>query len=373
MNTKIVYSTKETVTDIVADIKKQLNGFDIELMQFFASSNINSEELSQKLYDELGQKAIFGCTTCGEIVPGQMLENSVVLMAMNKNVVDDYKIEVLENISTDEKVVDKAFKSFSNHFGEHANKLDPEKHIGFVLIDGLSLKEEAINERIGDLTNVDFVGASAGDDLKYEKTYVFANGKTYSDAAVLCLLKPKVKFKVLKTQNVSSLCKKLKVTKVDEPTRTIIEFNNKPALEEYTKLTGYTKDDEMMTFAQHPLGIVFSNDDIFVRSPHYSTEGSKIVFACSVREGMELDLLQTEDILAKTKKDLDKAIAQMGKPTALINYNCMLRTMQLKRLNKEQEYMNVFDGIPTIGFTTYGESYIGHLNQTSVMLLIGDE
>ena len=56
-------------------------------------------------------------------------------------------------------------------------------------------------DKIGNLTNILFVGGSAGDDLKFEATYVFANGTVYTDAAVLALLKPRVGFEVIKTQS----------------------------------------------------------------------------------------------------------------------------------------------------------------------------
>ncbi len=370
MNAKIIYSTKKTVEDIVADLKAQLEGLNYNLVQFYASSNINPQELSKKLYEALGKVATFGCTTSGEIVSKLMLENSVVLMAMNSNIVADYKIEVLENISKDKLVVDNAFESLKEHFGEDLATLDPHSHVGFVLMDGLSRKEEAINERIGDLTNITFVGGSAGDDLKFKKTYVFANGKSYNDAAVLCLIKSNVKFDVLKTQSFKSVNKLLEVTEVDEPNRTVIKFNGKPALDEYLEATGSTKNNLNQTFSKNPVGIDIGND-FLVRSPQ-KAEGTNMIFYCSVKEGMELDLLEAQNIVEDTKKDLDKKIKEFGKVTALINFNCILRTLALKAENQTQEYAKLFENIPTVGFTTYGESYIGHINQTSVILLFGE-
>ena len=46
--------------------------------------------------------------------------------------------------------------------------------MGIILIDGLCCKEELIMDKMGDLTNVTFIGGSAGDDLKFENTSAYA-------------------------------------------------------------------------------------------------------------------------------------------------------------------------------------------------------
>jgi hypothetical protein len=60
---------------------------------------------------------------------------------------------------------------------------------------------------------------------------------------------------------------------------------------------------------------------------------------------------------------------ESGRITGIINFNCILRTLELKQKNLTGEYGDLFTSIPTIGFSTYGEQYIGHINQTATMLV----
>jgi hypothetical protein len=60
-----------------------------------------------------------------------------------------------------------------------------------------------------------------------------------------------------------------------------------------------------------------------------------------------------------------------GEIRGLINFNCMLRTKELMLTDSVESYGNIFKNIPTIGFNTYGEAFLGHINQTSVILIFG--
>jgi hypothetical protein len=94
-----------------------------------------------------------------------------------------------------------------------------------------------------------------------------------------------------------------------------------------------------------------------------------MVFYCSVKEGMELSLLESTDIIASTKQSLDAARAEMGSISGVINFNCILRTLELGQKGLCEDYGKLFEGVPTVGFSTYGEQYIGHINQTATMLV----
>jgi len=366
MNIKTAYSVKPDAQNAVADIRNQLKGFDPNLIVFFASSVLEQEELAERMEAAFPGAETFGCSTAGEIVTGKMLTKSVTAMAFNKNAIKNCKVEVIDNLNKESR---RAFNAFERHFGQSMKELDPHKYVGIILIDGLCCKEELIMDKMGDLTNVTFIGGSAGDDLKFEKTFVYANGKSYSHAAVMAILEPASEFSFIKTQSFCELPKKLEVTKANEYTREVLEFNGIPAAVAYAEALGVSLEEAKNRFMHNPVGLVFEGDP-FVRSPQ-QIKGDAMAFYCSVKEGMELSLLESTDIIASTKQAIEDKKAEMEGISGIVNFNCILRTLELGQKGLCEEYGKLFGDVPTVGFSTYGEEYIGHINQTATMLVFG--
>ena len=217
------------------------------------------------------------------------------------------------------------------------NEINIDEYVGIVLVDGLIGAEERLMDSIGDMTNVSFVGGSAGDDLKFECTYVYADGKVYTNAAVLVLMKLKTKFEIIKTQSFNVLDAKLKVTKVNENTREVISFNNKPAVQAYAEAVGVSADQAPNYFMSNPVGLVVDQDNVYVRSPQ-KVEGESIIFYCSIAEGLEVSLLESTDIVKDTKAAVTDKKNKLGEISGLINFNCILRTLELENKEKTGEY-----------------------------------
>ena len=262
----------------------------------------------------------------------------------------------------------KACDSFANHFGVSVADMASREYVGIILVDGLSGAEESLMETIGDSTNVVFIGGSAGDDLKFSSTHVYANGKSYTNAAVLALLKPGADFTFIKTQSFRDLGKSLVVTKADEASRAILEFNGKPAAAAYAEAVGATLEDAAKCFMHNPIGLVIDGEP-YVRTPQQIKDNSAMVYYCGVKEGIELSLLESTDIIEDTRNAIRQAEEESGRITGIINFNCIMRKLELERKNLTTEYGDLFSSTSTIGFSTYGEQYIGHLNQTATMLV----
>ncbi len=166
MDITIAYSSKKTVLEVVNDIKSHFEDFDSKMIIFFASSSFDPHEISKEMQDAFKDVNTIGCSTAGEIISGRMLKNSVVAMALSSNIVADIKVGVIENIKQHNKVPE-VFSEFEKHFGKKMKELEFDQYVGMVLFDGLSRSEEKIMEKMGDLTNITFIGASAGDYLHF--------------------------------------------------------------------------------------------------------------------------------------------------------------------------------------------------------------
>jgi hypothetical protein len=366
MNIISAHSIKESVDDVVKDLKEQFKNIDTKMVVYYASSMYAPDAISKKMQEAFPGATVFGCSTAGEIASGKMLKNSVVAMAFNAEAIKDVHVEVVEDVK-DEKGVEKAFTSFEKQFGIPMLEMNPKRFVGIVLVDGLSGAEENLIEKIGDMTDITFIGGSAGDDLKFVATHVYANGKSYTDAAVLALLKPGIEFSFIKTQSFNVLPKKLVVTKANAERREVLEFNDKPAATAYAEALGIAVEDAPDTFMHNPVGLVIDGEP-YVRSPQ-QIKDNKMLFYCSVVEGMELSILESTNIINDTKKAIEDVKSKLGSISGIINFNCILRTLELGQKQLKQDYGKLFSDIPTVGFSTYGEQFIGHVNQTATMLV----
>jgi len=331
---------------------------DPALVVFFSSPAHSLGDVGSALQAAFPRAAVLGCTTAGEIVSGHMQNGSMAGMALPRELVSDAAIAVVEDLKNP-AAVSSAWKTLAERMG---NPQDLDNHVGLILVDGLSGAEEALIEQLGDLTDIPFVGGSAGDDLAFRATLVSASGRAYGHAAVLALLRVPNGYRIIKTQSFRTLGKTLTATSVDESTRTVRQFNGVPAVRAYAVALGIEPAGLAARFMRNPLALMVG-DEPFVRSPQRALEDGSIVFYCQIREGMELELLESTDIIGDTRHAVD------GEPhKALLVFNCILRTLDLRNQGRCEAYGALFAGTPSVGFSTYGEAYIGHINQTATML-----
>jgi hypothetical protein len=358
-------SSGRELADAVKDLKDQLDA-SARVVLYFASPQYDPHEVSRRMQAAFPQAALAGCTTAGEIAGTKMLSGSISAVLLDEETVELAACAVVHHLNGDMGISD-AFSELERQLDAPLSSLAIDQYVGIVLADGLSGAEEALMEKIGARTDLFFVGGSAGDDLKFLSTHVMAEGRAYTNAAVLLLLKARCGFDILKTQSFRTTGKTLVATKVDESQRLVLEFDREPALDRYARALGVPPDAAPREFMKHPLGLM-ADGDPFVRSPQ-RFEGRGIVFYCQIKEGMELEVLEATDLVAHTRCAIEARKATGDPIAGILDFQCILRTLQLREENRCDQYGAIFAGIPTAGFSTYGEAYLGHMNQTSTMLV----
>lgn len=335
------------------------------LVIFFASPQCAAVEVAKGFREAFASATIMGCSTAGEISSGNMTKGAIAAMALPAELVAAAAAVIIED-PRDPGSVGAALGEIGRRLGTPVADLDPLEYVGIVLVDGLSGAEEELMERLGDLTDLPIIGGSAGDDLAFQKTYVSLDGAVHEGGALLAVLHLPGGYRIVKTQSLRGTGQVLTATDVDESARTVAAFDGEKANLAYARKLGVALDDLPAHFLRHPLGLMVDGEP-YVRSPQRVTANGEIVFYCKIRQGMELEILESTDILSVTAEALRSASAGVA---AILNFHCILRTVELESRGQCSDYGRLFSGIPTIGFSTYGEELMGHMNQTATMLLL---
>jgi len=369
MSTLTAYSTNPDPSAAVAEAAETLGGAEPALVIAFMTPDLDPAIVAKDLSGAFPDAHVVGCTTAGEIVNGSMLKGALAVMALESAVVGDVEVGLVKGLRSGVDVTE-VMSGFSAHFGESVASMSVSEYVGLVLVDGLSGAEEDLMRALGNSSNVLFVGGSAGDNAVFDTTFVIADGEAATDAAVLVLMKPNAAFDVIKTQSFIATGTTLLATDVDEAAREVRQFNGQPAIAAYAEAIGVPEHEAADHFMSQPIGLMIDGEP-YVRSPQQVLPDGTIRFYCNIAENMRLDLLESTSIVQDTEAALADVEHELGGISAMINFNCILRTLELEAEGLTEAYGALFAGKPAVGFSTYGEQYYGHINQTATMLVFG--
>jgi hypothetical protein len=374
---RTVTTAVSTATDTrtaAQEILNQLTGPQAFVIYFGGTAH-DHELLAATLSAGLPGVPTMGCSTAGEVTTETgFLKGSLVALGFSPDAVARVAVGVCSPLATEAAKAGETLKALAKELGQDVRSLDPAKYVGLVLPDGLSLMEETVMDALGDAApDLIVVGGSTGDDLKFQTTFTAVNGKVYTNGAAIALLEMKVPFVISKSTHFRPTGKTLVATKVDEATRTVYEFDGKPAQQAYAEAIGKTPADlDTALMAAHPIGLVIG-DDPFVRSLQRLGDDGSIVFYSNVLEGSIVSLLEPGDMVTVTNDALDALERELGPVTGMLAFTCILRWVEADVCGTTQAmYADVKRrGIPMVGFNTYGEQYLGHINQTVTFLALG--
>ncbi|MDQ6609876.1 MAG: FIST C-terminal domain-containing protein [Bacteroidota bacterium] len=347
-------STEEissALTESMAD------GFKPTLAIVFLSVKQDREAVS-KLLDEKGIQ-VFGATTAGEFIDGEIEGGSIVMMLLDMNPAY-FKIEFLE--TSQETALEDANKLGNTGKETFTNP-------AFIIANsGVSLDGEPFVEGIiqGFGREVTVFGGKAADDLALEATFVFTNGKSNNSAIVAFIIdEDKIDVKGIATCGWKAIGTTKTVTKSEG--NIVYTIDDKPALDMLMNYLGVEikqeDNKEIVTFLSswyYPLQVERENVDPVIRTAMFAnSEDRSLICSGKVPQGAKIKFSLPPDF-----DSIDKVVEEckgikentQQQADALIMFSCVSRYLSFGVVIKEEieQVQKIWDA-PMAGFFSYGE------------------
>ncbi len=343
------------------------------LVVFFCSPEYERDALERRLRERFPGNNVIGCTTAGEIGTKGYVERSLSGFSLGA---DDFQvaIEHVDGLAAfhfpDGQAVGRKATARLREQGVVPSRANT---FGFVLIDGLSIREESVASALySSLDDIPIFGGSAGDALYFRRTHVYYEGAFHTDSAVFTLISTSRPFVVFKTQHFVETDEKLVVTAADPERRVVHELNGDKAAREYASVVGVPFEElGPEVFAEHPVVLRIGGSN-FVRSIQKVNDDESLSFYCAIDEGIVLTLARGEDLLRNLEQTFDAVQAEVGEPALTIGCDCVLRSLEIGQRGLRPAVSEVLRRNNVVGFSTYGEQYNAmHVNQTFTGVAIG--
>lgn len=357
----------------VADFHAQVEQPDMALVLFFCSASYDLSVIAEEIKRRFGGVPVLGCTTAGEIGPAGYQDRSLSGLSFPAGSCSAATggLDQLESFDVAEG------RAFSQRVLKELEACCPDagagNSFGFLLIDGLSQREEQVIHALQDgLGGIRMVGGSAGDDLQFKRCWVFHDGAFHTDSAALVLVSTRFPFRVLKSQHFVADGELLVVTEVDAARRLVREINGLPAVDEYARLVGVPAASlTPAQFAAFPVVVTIGGED-YVRSIQSANADGSLTLYCAIDEGVVLRVAHGHDLVGELEKLLSGLQGELGDTQAMLVCDCVLRNLEASRTGQKDAVSELLQRSNAVGFSTYGEQYCGvHINQTLIGVAIG--
>ncbi len=367
-------SAKTVTTEIknelsaVNEILQQLDLAELKAVMLFVTVEYNLEKLASALRETFSVP-VFGCTTAGHIGPGGYQPNGLQATGFYGDSVT-VRTAVIQPLEHCQAIVSALGKQV-----EPIPHGSDSRRFGVLLVDGLSLMEERLTASLYHcFPDIALIGGSAGDDLSFHSTFVFANGHFLTNAAVFALFETDAPFAPFKFQHFVPTEELLVVTEADVETRTVIEFNGEPAARTYAHRLGLSIDKlSPDVYSRFPVMLKLGSD-YYVRSIQRCNDDLSLTFYCAIASGIVLRLgkaVSPLEVAEKAFADIRKLVPNTG---LIIGCDCILRRLEFDNTDLTEQIGELLIRNKVVGFNTYGEQFNAlHMNQTFTGLAIGEK
>jgi hypothetical protein len=275
----------------------------------------------------------------------------------------------------------RAMEMAAADLGARPQDLDPKKYVGLVIDDGTrNKKEELLLGVLDKCPSLILVGGGAAHaDIMNPAMFgtLHADGEVATDAVVVVLIRTNATWGALRSHWYVPSGQTVRITKVDETNRRALEIDGQPAAKRYAELLGVSIAElefgKPKGFSSRPTALKVGRE-YFIRAPWMALPDDSIIFANLLDEGVELELMNSLDPAAATRKFfLEELPRSVPNPTAALLFHCSGRVWAAQQLGQLPALAQSFEmAPPAAGFNVSFEIYSGfHINTTLTVLAFG--
>ncbi len=348
----------------VTALKEKIYQKEMAGVLFFCSSNYNLD-LLEKSFKKHFDCPVIGCTTAGEIGTSYTDDSLVAISFSSKA----FKLTpmLIENIDQLDQTEIENLANNNSHHPTFKNR------VGFLLVDGMSGKEESVIDKIYHaFSPLEIIGGSAGDGLKFEKTFVYTEGAFHSNAAVFTVIETTLDIEAFKLQHFEPSDIDFVITEANPEKRIIYEIDGEPAAEYYASLLDVSIDElSPQLFSMHPTMLKIG-DEWCLRSILKLNEDGSLLTACAIDTGLPITLGQAKDINIALKEKVSQIKEKFSTIHLTLGCDCLFRKLEILENGVKKDIESTLNKINFYGFNTYGEQYNStHINQTLTAITFG--
>lgn len=346
---------------------------DTALVLFFCSSEFDRDALTDEMNRLFAGVPVVGCTSAGEIGPEGYRDHSITGMSFPATAFSAVvaSMEDLAHFSMSEGQA--LSRKLIQDLETSTHAVGPDTSFAFLMVDGLSIREEQVARALQNgLGKIRLFGGSAGDDSKYERTWVFYDGAFHANAAALILIRTNLPFTLFRTQHFVCNDERLVVTEANAALRVVKEINGLPAAAEYARAIGVpVKELRPAIFAVFPVVVIIEGKE-YVRSIQKTNADGSLTFFSAIDQGLVLRISHGVDFLANLKTAFADIQNRIGRPQLIIACDCILRRQEIAQNGFIETVADIMRRSEVVGFNTYGEQIDGvHMNQTLTGIALG--
>ena len=368
----VVESVAPTARQAVSELRARLGG-DFQHVMVFFSRNYSANELASAFAEDFAGIPVSACSTAGGIGRSGMIESGIVAIAFPR---DGFRIHtgLIEDVSSfGVERASSIVRRLKTQLSERVGQRLRDRVFGLMLVDGLSEAEEPLVAAVHwAFDDMQLIGGSSADGLKFEKTALIHEGRVLNRAAILMMIESDFPFRIFKTDNFEATPVKFVVTAANAEHRVVHELNAEVAAREYASAIGLMLDDlSPLSFASYPL-VVKVGGDYYCRSIRNVNADGSLSFYCAIDEGLVFTLARLKDMLRSTQQKLEEVEMSLQGIDIALGFECVLRRLDAENRQVMRQMEDLYKRYGVVGFHTYGEQLNAmHLNQTLTGIAFG--